>query len=135
MRGGAFAVAAGALIGAVAIAVVTSSGKPQAAPPVSASPVQTQSSSAAKPTAGRRPHSPDVGRVRSVKSRFVSQRVLEIWGRTSAPDGATVRIRIHGATTATAVIAPTAQGRFYVREELPAALQGQRLRVDARIRG
>jgi hypothetical protein len=71
--------------------------------------------------------------VRSIESRYIGQSLLEVWGRTTAPDGATIRIRAKATgKTRQLAKAPAVEGRFYARVRVPAALQGRRIRISAR---
>lgn len=79
---------------------------------------------------------PSAERVTRLRTRFVDPKTLEVWGRTSAPDGTTVRIRLRarGAGSGGAVrVAPAARRRFYAKVRLPRALRDRPLRITARL--
>lgn len=75
-------------------------------------------------------------RLRGLHSRWLDPRVLEVWGRTTAPDGTTIRVNVSaGGRTHRLTIAPAAQGRFYARGRIPRSLRHRRIAVSARITG
>jgi hypothetical protein len=73
-------------------------------------------------------------RLARVHSRWRSRSVVEIWGRTTAPDGTTIRFTAsYGGVEHPLAVAPAAGRRFYVRERVPAFLRGQRIGISAQI--
>jgi hypothetical protein len=73
--------------------------------------------------------------LRRLRSRFLDAATLEIWGRTNAPAGTTIRVYAaeRGLRRRSLGDVPVAAGRFYAREKLPAALRSKRIEILARI--
>ena len=85
--------------------------------------------------ASRAPAAAPSGAVKQLHTRFAGRRTLEVWGRATAPDGATVRIRVAGARGRGSMRrpAPAAHGHFYARLRLPRVLRGRPLSVSAAV--
>jgi len=75
------------------------------------------------------------GSVSDLQSRFIGRGALEVWGRTTAPDGSSIRIRVQAADAAPIAVSevPAVAGRFYVNVSLPSALQGRSVNIAARL--
>ncbi len=75
------------------------------------------------------------GSLSMLRSRFVNRETIEIWGRTTAPDGATIRIQITASGPVPDKLAdvPATAGHFYVKVGLPSILRGRRLHIRARV--
>lgn len=71
--------------------------------------------------------------VSNLKSRFLGRATIEIWGRTTAPDGSsiTLRIKARGGPAASLPDAPAVRGRFYAMARVPPELQGRPVDVSA----
>ena len=73
--------------------------------------------------------------VSGLHSRFVDPATVEVWGRTTAPRGTSVAIRLLArGRRSLRRVAPAARGRFYAEIRLPRALRGARLTVTAGVR-
>jgi len=75
------------------------------------------------------------GSLSNLRSRFVGRATLEVWGRTNAPDGASIRMRVAapGAASIGVPEVPAVAGRFYAKVALPAELQGRGVNIRARL--
>jgi hypothetical protein len=75
------------------------------------------------------------GSLSKLHSRFVGRAALEVWGRTTAPDGSSVRMRVKAAGMPSTRVpeVPAVAGRFYAKVALPPALQGRRVSISARL--
>ena len=71
----------------------------------------------------------------NLQSRFIGRGTLEVWGRTTAPDGSSIRIRVQAANAPPIAVSevPAVAGRFYVNVSLPSALQGRSVDIAARL--
>jgi hypothetical protein len=75
-------------------------------------------------------------RLSRLNSRWVSPEIIEVWGRTTAPDGATIRVNVSaGGRTRRLGVAPAAHGRFYVRERVRGSMRNRRIAISARVTG
>ena len=75
------------------------------------------------------------GAITGLNSRFVTRAALEIWGRTTAPDGCTIKLWIDRprAPLVKLPAAPAVNGGFHAMARVPADLQGRRLEIRAMV--
>jgi hypothetical protein len=75
------------------------------------------------------------GTVSALRSRFVGRTTVEVWGRTTAPDGAAVRMRVRAAGVPSIGVpeVPAVAGRFYAKVALSPQLHGRAVHISARI--
>lgn len=74
--------------------------------------------------------------VTSLRTRFAGSAAIEIWGRTSATDGAAIRLQLEpvGAAPIKLPDVPAVAGRFYAKARLPVGIRGRDVNVRAGIR-
>lgn len=82
-------------------------------------------------TAAAAPASRPTRALHGLKSRILDTGAVEVWGRTTLPDGSDVRVTVSAAGGSRIALpsAPSASGRFYVRARLPASWQGRRIKI------
>lgn len=123
------------LVAAIVVLVLGSAGAGRdeafPGPPAGVGPAPTPASAAATPDT---PTTPRVRTLSRLRSRILDAGMLEVWGRTSLPDGSSIRVSVssRGQDRVRLPTAPSAGGRFYVRAQLPASLQGRRILIRAR---
>lgn len=76
------------------------------------------------------------GEVTTLRTRFAGTAAIEIWGRTTASDGAVIRLQLEpdGAAPIKLPDVPAVAGRFYAKAPLPAQIRGRDVDVRAGIR-
>jgi len=76
------------------------------------------------------------GAVTTLRTRFAGTAAIEIWGRTTASDGAAIRLQLEpdGAAPIKLPDVPAVAGRFYAKAALPAQIRGRDVDVRAGIR-
>ena len=116
-----------AVFAVVAIVFMARLGSPDAAPPVSlpAPPAALLSRGSSAVVSGS---------ITGMRTRFVGRTRLEVWGKTSAPDGSSISLRLKASDGSPITLpdAPAVAGRFYARAAIPPRLQGRAVTVSAR---
>lgn len=76
------------------------------------------------------------GAVTTLRTRFAGTAAIEIWGRTTASDGAAIRLQLEpdGVAPIKLPDVPAVAGRFYAKAPLPAQIRGRDVDVRAGIR-
>ena len=74
--------------------------------------------------------------ITTLRSRLVGRATIEIWGRTTATDGASIRLRVEpvGDSPITLPDVPAVDGRFYAKARVPERIRGGEVNVRAGIR-
>lgn len=87
------------------------------------------------PTGNPTPTVASAGTITSLRSRYVGRAVVEIWGRTTAPEGCTIKLWIDrpGAPLVELPAAPAVNGGFHANAAVPADLQGRKLDIRAMV--
>jgi hypothetical protein len=119
-----------AIFAAIAIAGMARLQARVTATPVAVPPTPAQVSERAPVAAASR------ASVTALRSRLLGTATVEIWGTTTAPTGASVRLRVRavGGRSVALPDAPVVSGRFYAKTALPAGLSGRRVTIGAHIR-
>lgn len=73
------------------------------------------------------------GAITMLRSRFVGRATIEIWGRTTATDGASIRLRVEPAGDSPIRLpdVPAVDGRFYAEARVPERIRSGPVNVRA----